>query len=183
MTVGKHISRAPKWDQPRFSIFFGLEVTAFLRYTTLWWLFVLEHSNLFTLVGFSFVRKNSSNKNQMTLGKKFSGATKWDQPRFSIFFCLEVTAFPRYKTVRWLLDLTNSYHHTLVSYNSTKNVQGCAHEVLRQNSANNQMGWIGTDGANWDWWGDSGHPGQTGIEEAFVFLSNGAKYPYSPHLS
>ena len=76
MTVGKQISRAPKWDQPRFSIFFGLEVTAFQRYTTVWWLLDLRHSDLFTLVGYSFARKNYNIKNQMTVGKNFSRATK-----------------------------------------------------------------------------------------------------------
>merc|ERR1712212_858734 len=44
----------------------------------------------FTLVGFSFVRKNLNIKNQMIVGKSFSRATKWDQPRFSIFVGLEV---------------------------------------------------------------------------------------------
>ena len=54
MTVEKEISRATKLDQPRFSIFFGLEVTASQRYATIWWSLDLGHSKLFTLVGYSF---------------------------------------------------------------------------------------------------------------------------------
>ena len=46
----------------------------------------LGYSNLFTLVGNNFVRKNSNNKNRMTVEKEISRATKLDQPRFSIFF-------------------------------------------------------------------------------------------------
>ena len=76
MTVRKNFSRAIKWDQPRFSIFFCLEVTAFPTYNTVWWLLDLGHTNLFTLVGYSFVRKNFNIKNQMTVGENFSGATK-----------------------------------------------------------------------------------------------------------
>ena len=58
MTVGKQISRVPKWDQPRFSIFFGLEVTAFTRCNTVWRLLDFGNSNLVSLVGYTFVRKN-----------------------------------------------------------------------------------------------------------------------------
>ena len=36
----------------------------------------LGHSDLFTLVGYSFIRKNLNIKNQMTVGKNFLGATK-----------------------------------------------------------------------------------------------------------
>ena len=86
ITVGKIFSRATKWDYPRFFIFFGLEVTAFSRYTTAWWLLDFGHSNLFTLVGFSFARKNLNIKNQMTVGKIFSRATKWDHSRFFLSF-------------------------------------------------------------------------------------------------
>ena len=59
-----------------FGDWFSLEVTAFPRYTTVWWLLDLAHSDLFTLVGYSFIRKNSNIKNQMTNGKNFLGATK-----------------------------------------------------------------------------------------------------------
>ena len=38
-----------------FFIFFGLEVTAFPRYNTVWWLLDLGHSDLFIFVGDSFV--------------------------------------------------------------------------------------------------------------------------------
>ena len=34
------------------SRFFSLEITAFPRYTTVWWLLDLGHSDLFTLVGY-----------------------------------------------------------------------------------------------------------------------------------
>ena len=118
MTVGKQISRAPKWDQPRFSIFLGLEVTAFTRCNTVWRLLDLGNSDLVTLVGYSFVRKNLNIKNQMTVGKRFSRATKWAHPRFFFFFGLEVTAFPRYTTLWWLLDLGHSDHFTLVGFSS-----------------------------------------------------------------
>ena len=50
------------------------------------WLLNLREYNLFTLVGYSFVRKNCKTKNQITVGKIFSRATKWDYPRFFIFF-------------------------------------------------------------------------------------------------
>ena len=76
MTFRKNFSRAIKWDQPRFSIFFGLEVTAFIRYTIVWWWLDLGHSDLFSLGGYSFVRKNSNIKNQKTVENNFSGATK-----------------------------------------------------------------------------------------------------------
>jgi hypothetical protein len=36
----------------------------------------LGHSDIFTLVGFSFVRKNLNIKNLMTVGKSISRATK-----------------------------------------------------------------------------------------------------------
>ena len=36
----------------------------------------LGNTDLFTLVGYSFARKNYNIKNQMTVGKNFSGATK-----------------------------------------------------------------------------------------------------------
>ena len=116
MTIGKSFPRATIWDQPRFFNPFGLEVTAFPRYTTVWWLLDLGHSDLFTLVGYSFVRRNLNVKNQITVGKKFSRATKWDHPRFFIFFGLEVTAFPRFITVWWLLDLGHSDLFTLVGF-------------------------------------------------------------------
>ena len=99
-----------------FFIFFCITVTAFPRYTTVLWLLDFGQSDLFTLIGNSFPRKNSYNKNQMTVGKNFSGATKQDQPRFSIFFCLKVTAFPRYTTVLCLLDYRHSDLFTLVGY-------------------------------------------------------------------
>ena len=118
MTIRKNFPGATIWDQPRFFIFFGLEVTAFPRYTTLWWLLDLWSSDLVTLVGYSFVRKNLNIKNQMTVGKRFSRATKWDHPRFFFFFGLEVTAFPRYTTLWWLLDLGHSDHFTLVGFSS-----------------------------------------------------------------
>jgi len=86
MTVGKQISRAPKWDQPRFSIFFGLEVTAFTRCNTVWRLLDFGNSNLVTLVGYSFLKKNLIIKNQMTVGKQISRALKWNQPRFFYLF-------------------------------------------------------------------------------------------------
>ena len=76
----------------------------------------LGHSILFTLVGNSFVRKNLNNKNQIINRKNFKGATKWDQPRFSIYFSLEVTAFSKYITAWWLLDLGHSDLFTLVGY-------------------------------------------------------------------
>jgi len=57
-------------------MFFGLEVTAFPRYTTVWWWLNLGHSDLFSLGGYSFVRKNSNIKSQMTFEDNFSGATK-----------------------------------------------------------------------------------------------------------
>ena len=76
----------------------------------------LLKSDLFTLVGYNFVRKNFKIKNQMTVGKRFSRATKWDHPRFFFFFGLEVTAFPRYTTLWWLLDLWSSDLVTLVGY-------------------------------------------------------------------
>ena len=95
MTVKKQIARAPKWDQPRFSIFFGLEVTAFTRCNTVWRLLDFGNSNLVTLVGYTFVRKDLNIKNQMTIGKQISRALKWNQPRFFIFFGLEVTVFRR----------------------------------------------------------------------------------------
>ena len=76
----------------------------------------LGHSNFFTLVSYSFVWKNVNNNKKMTVIKNFSRAIKWDQPRFSIFFGLEVTAFPRYNTVWWLLDLGHSDLINLVSY-------------------------------------------------------------------
>ena len=50
------------------------------------WLLNWRESDLFTLVGYSFVRKNCKTKNQITVGKIFSRATKWDYPRFFIFF-------------------------------------------------------------------------------------------------
>ena len=78
----------------------------------------LLKSDLFTLVGYNFVRKNFKNKNQMTVGKRFSRASKWDHPRFFFFFGLEVTAFPRYTTLWWLLDLRHSDHFTLVGFSS-----------------------------------------------------------------
>ena len=59
-----------------FGDWFSLEVTAFPRYTTVWWLLDLGNSDLFTLVANSFVTKNSDNKNKMTVGKNFSRATK-----------------------------------------------------------------------------------------------------------
>ena len=76
----------------------------------------LGHSNLFTLVGYSFVWKDFNNNNQLTVKKNFSRAIKWDQRRFSIFFGLEVTAFPRYNTVWWLLDLGHSDLFIFVGY-------------------------------------------------------------------
>ena len=76
ITVGKNFSRATNLEQLRFSIFFGLEVAAFQRYTTVWWLLDLRQSDLFTLVGYSFARKNCNIKSQMTVGNNFSGATK-----------------------------------------------------------------------------------------------------------
>ena len=66
----------------------------------------LGHSDLFTWVGYSFVWKNFNNNNQMPVRKNFSRAIKWDQPRFCIFFCVEVTTFPRHTTVWWLLDFS-----------------------------------------------------------------------------
>ena len=68
------------------------------------------------MVGYSFVRKNFKIKNQITVRKKFSRATKWDHPRFFIFFGLEVTAFPRCTTVLCLLDYRHSDLFTLVGY-------------------------------------------------------------------
>ena len=58
MTVGKRISSSSKPDQPRFYSFICLEVTVLQRYTTVWWLLDLRQSDLFTLIGNSFVRKN-----------------------------------------------------------------------------------------------------------------------------
>ena len=71
MTVGKRISSSSKPDQPRFYSFIRLEVTVLQRYTTVWWLLDLRQSDLFTLVGYSFVRKSFEIKNQMTVGKRF----------------------------------------------------------------------------------------------------------------
>ena len=67
----------------------------------LFWRLLLDlgHSDLFTLVGNSFVGRKLNIKNQITVGKNFSGATKLEQLRFSTIFSLEVTAFPRYTMV------------------------------------------------------------------------------------
>ena len=51
--------------------------------------------DLFTLVGYSFVRKNAKIDNQMIVGKNSSRSSKLDQPRLSISIRLKVMAFPR----------------------------------------------------------------------------------------
>ena len=80
----------------------------------------LRNSDLFALVSNSFVRKNLNIKNQTTVGKNISRATIKEQPRFSIFFGLEVKLLPRYTTVWSLLDLEHSDLFTLVGYSFVK---------------------------------------------------------------
>ena len=62
-----------------FSIFFGLAVMAFPKNTTVWWLLYLGHSDLFILVGLSFVRKNSN------INKKPKGI-KWSAVPFALLY-------------------------------------------------------------------------------------------------
>ena len=49
--------------------------------------------DLFTLVGYSFVRKNAKIDNQMIVGKNSSRSSKLDQPRLSISIRLKVKLF------------------------------------------------------------------------------------------
>ena len=57
-----------------FFIFFCITVTAFPRYTTVLCLLDYRHSDLFTLVGYSFVREDS-NVNQSAKGIKWSAVS------------------------------------------------------------------------------------------------------------
>ena len=117
-------------------------------------------SDLFTLVGYNFVRKNFKIKNQMTVGKRFSRATKWDHPRFFIFFGLEVTAFPRYTTVWWLLDLGNSDLFTLVGFS----LRTCGRFWHPFDQTQNPVPLLNilSMGVDWDSWGELGQMGRIG---------------------
>ena len=87
----------------------------------------------------------------------------WIWQTLNIVHWFPITPLKMFKVVH-----TSSYNRTL--------------QIIRWGELG-QMGQIGTDRANWDWQGDLGHPGLSGVKEAFVFLRDWAKYPYSPHLS